>query len=70
MVHRIQRHMYAVSCGGIALIAGTLAYSRRDAIKHFQGGGFIAKEWEASKREGYRTVKALVKIIRVERKRL
>lgn len=56
------RRMYAVSCEGIGLIAGTLSYSRRDAIQHFQGGGFIAKEWEWSKRTGYRTVLALVSV--------
>jgi hypothetical protein len=54
--------MYAVSCDGIGLIAGTLAYSRREAISHFQGGGIIKKEWENQKLAGYRTVLALVEV--------
>ena len=52
MRHRIYKSMYAVSCKEIGLIGGTLSYTRREAIMHFQGGGFIAKEWEDSKREG------------------
>lgn len=59
----IRKRMYAVSCEGIGIIAGTLAYSRRDAIMHFQGGGLISKEWERSKRNGYRTVRAMIWIV-------
>lgn len=61
---KIERHaMYAVSLDGVGLIAGTLAYSRREAIRHFQHGNFIPSEWEAFRRAGYRTVKALVEIV-------
>ena len=59
---RILRRMYAVSCEGIGVISGTMAYSRREAIQHFFGGAIIAKEWEAHKRSGYQTVKCGVVI--------
>lgn len=68
MRNRVYKRMYAVSCDGIGLIAGTLAYSRRDAISHFQGGGFIRGEWEDAKTSGYRTVKAQVKVITRKKK--
>lgn len=55
--------MFAVSCEGVGLIGGTMAYTRREAIMHFQGGGFIAQDWERSKHEGYRTVEAKVAVI-------
>ena len=60
---RLRKRMYAVSQLGLGLIAGTMAYTRRDAIMHFQGGGFMPHEWEQSKRAGYRTVAACVKVI-------
>lgn len=63
MSPRIHKRMYAVSKEGVGLIAGTMAYSRREAIKHFLGAEFIP-EWEAFKRNGYRTVMAQIKIIR------
>lgn len=61
---RIHKAMYAVSCDGIGLIAGTLAYSRKGAIECFLERDFDPKDWEGFKRAGYRTVKALVKIIK------
>ncbi len=57
---RVRKQMYAVSLDGFGLISGTLAYSRKTAIMHFQGGGFIPQEWEQAKHAGYRTVKAQV----------
>lgn len=60
---RLRKRMYAVSAQGLGLIGGTMAYSRKDAIMHFQGGGFMPHEWERSKREGYRTVEAKVAIV-------
>jgi hypothetical protein len=58
-----RQRMYAVSADGLGLIAGTLSYSRRDAIMHFQGSaGILKKEWEESKRAGYRTVQAVIEI--------
>lgn len=62
---RRRRKMFAVSCKGIGLIAGTLAYSRREAIKHLFGGpAKPAKgEWGKAKQGGYRTVVAMVEII-------
>jgi hypothetical protein len=62
--YRKYKRMYAVSCKGIGLIPGTLAYSRRDAISFFQGGGTISAEWEGSKRAGYRTVQAMVRVVK------
>ncbi len=62
-LRRLHKRMYAVSQLGLGLIAGTMAYSRRDAIMHFQGGGFIPQEWERAKHEGYRTVAARVAIV-------
>lgn len=59
---RIRKQMYAVSCDGIGLIAGTLAYSRKDAISHLMGGAIIPKEWDDCKRAGYRTVRAVVEV--------
>lgn len=66
---RITKRMYAVSCEGVGLIAGTLAYSRRDAISHFQGGGIIPAEWEQAKQAGYRTVMAMVAIVSKPKRR-
>ena len=59
----LHKRMYAVSKEGIGLMAGTMAYSRQAAIKHFLGSEFVQK-WENFKRDGYRTVKARVEIIR------
>lgn len=61
---RIRKRMYAVSKDGVGLIAGTLAYSRKDAIAHFLFGESILRDWEAFKRTGYRTVMAKVEIVR------
>jgi hypothetical protein len=55
--------MYAVSKEGVGLIAGTMSYSRRAAIEHFTPLG----QWEMYKRNGYRTVMAQVKVMRVPR---
>lgn len=59
---KLYKRMYAVSCEGVGLIAGTLAYSRRGAIDHFL---HVQRdpEWGKFKRDGYRTVCAMVKII-------
>jgi hypothetical protein len=57
---RIYKRMYAVSHPGLGLVAGTLAYKRRDAIECFTPLG----QWEMYKREGYRTVVAMVKLIK------
>lgn len=62
MKRRTQKRMYAVSKEGVGLIAGTMAYSRREAIKHFLGADFVP-EWEMFKRNGYRTVMAQIKIV-------
>lgn len=57
-----RRRMYAVSADGIGLVSGTLAYSRRDAIRRFLGGENIDR-WSWYKALGsYRTVQALVEI--------
>ena len=56
---RIYKRMYAVSLDGVGPISGTLAYSRRSAIKHFTPLG----QWEKYKAAGYRTVVAMVKLI-------
>ena len=58
---RKAKRMYAVSCDGIGLIAGTLAYTRRDAISHFIGNS--RQTWEQAKHAGYRTVVAMVRLI-------
>lgn len=60
---RIRKRMYAVSLEKVGIIAGTMAYSRRAAIECFTPLG----QWEMYKREGYRTVMAQVKVIRVPR---
>lgn len=59
----LHKRMYAVSLEGVGLIAGTMSYSRRDAIERFCGAEFV-EEWENFKRDGYRTVMARVQIIR------
>ena len=64
MTRRIQKRMYAVSKEGVGLIAGTMAYSRREAIKCFLGDPAFPPEWEMFKRNGYRTVMAQIKIIK------
>jgi len=56
------RRMYAVSCDDVGLIGGTLGYNRKEAISHFLGGGVLPGEWEKHKRQGYRTVCALVEV--------
>lgn len=56
-----KKRMYAVSCEGIGLIAGTLAYTRRDAIALFRGNS--NQTWPEAKEAGYRTVCALVEIV-------
>lgn len=56
----LHKRMYAVSHEGVGIIAGTMAYSRRAAIEIFTPFG----NWEAYKRDGYRTVMARVEIIR------
>ncbi len=56
-----RRRMYAVSRDGVGLIAGTLSYSRRQAIETFCRGGKI--DWGKCKAAGYRTVKAVVEIV-------
>lgn len=53
--------MYAVSCDDVGLIAGTMSYSRRDAISQFVGNS--NQTWEQAKHAGYRTVQAAVEII-------
>lgn len=63
MRKRTKKRMYAVCCEGVGIISGTLAYSRKDAIRHFQHGAFDPPRWEQSKRAGYRTVQAAIKII-------
>lgn len=64
---RLYKRMYAVSAEGIGLIAGTLAYSRHDAISHFMNGASSRADWEPFKQAGYRTVLAQVKIIEKRR---
>lgn len=59
---RPKHRMFAVSAEGIGIIAGTMAYSRQDAINHLFGGGPAKGEWEAMKRSGYRTVEVCVEI--------
>lgn len=61
---RRRTRMYAVSCEGVGIIAGTLAYSRREAIRHFSHGPIIPGEWERSKRAGYRTVMAMIEVVK------
>lgn len=63
---RISKRMYAVSCDGVGLIAGTLAYSRRDAIALFIGNS--SQNWNQAKEAGYRTVMAMIKIIKRNRR--
>lgn len=66
MKHRIKKRMYAVSCDGIGLIAGTMAYSRANAICHFlssQAGEYEKEDWQNFKADGYRTVKAMVQVL-------
>lgn len=63
---RTHKRMYAVSCDGIGLIAGTLAYTRREAIKH--ATSYDMERWEEMRRAGYRTVVAMVKIIMRKRR--
>lgn len=60
---RVRKRMYAVSLEGVGLIAGTLAYSRKDAIRHFHGGYIEPHEWNLNKADGYRTVQALVEVV-------
>ena len=59
----LHKRMYAVSLERVGIIAGTMAYSRREAIKHFCGAEFV-QEWEKFKHGGYRTVMARIEIIR------
>lgn len=59
----LYKRMYAVSLERVGLIAGTMAYSRRDAIGHFLDDCKSA-DWEQFKRSGYRTVLARVEVIR------
>jgi hypothetical protein len=59
----LHKRMYAVSLEGVGLIAGTMAYSRRNAIEHFLHTA-RSPEWEKFKQAGYRTVMARVQIIR------
>jgi hypothetical protein len=56
----LHKRMYAVSKEGLGIIAGTMAYSRREAIDLFTPLG----KWERYKKDGYRTVMARVEIIR------
>lgn len=56
---RTWRRMYGVSCKRVGLISGTLAFSRKEAIDLFTPFG----RWEEYKRDGYRTVVALVKLV-------
>lgn len=56
----LHKRMYAVSLDGLGIIAGTMAYSRREAIELFTPLG----KWERYKKDGYRTVMARVEIIR------
>ena len=58
------KQMYAVSCDGIGIIAGTMAYSRGAAIDFFlPPKDRDPADWESFKRSGYRTVKARVQVI-------
>lgn len=61
MLTRKRKQMYAISCDGIGLIAGTLGYSRRDAISLFLGNS--RQTWPQAKSSGYRSVRALVEIV-------
>lgn len=67
---RIYKRMYAVSLEGVGLIAGTMAYSRRNAIEHFLCG-VKNTNWEGFKRAGYRTVlaKVLTRLLPFQRRR-
>lgn len=58
---RQQKRMYAISCEGIGLIAGTLAYSRREAIIGFLSNS--NQTWAQAKHAGYRSVMALIEIV-------
>jgi hypothetical protein len=60
--NRIYKRMYAVSLEGVGMIAGTMAYSRKNAIEHFLCGARNTS-WEQFKHAGYRTVMAQVKIL-------
>lgn len=63
---RKRKNMYAVSGKGVGIVAGTIAYSRSDAICLFQGpdvSRVVSSWWAQSKRGGYRTVKVAVRII-------
>ena len=59
----LHKRMYAVSLERVGIIAGTMAYSRRNAIDHFLCNS-AATDWEQFKRSGYRTVLARVEVIR------
>lgn len=59
----LHKRMYAVSLEGVGLIAGTMAYSRKNAIEHFLCG-VRNTSWEQFKHAGYRTVMARVEVIR------
>ena len=62
---RKRRQLYAISADGFGLLTGTLAPSRKAAIVEFQLScpeGSFALNWEAAKRAGYRTVRAVVEI--------
>ncbi len=48
--------IYAVVCDGVGYIAGTAAYSREDAIRHFLTGGEGEKEWADFRLSGHKTV--------------
>jgi hypothetical protein len=63
---RIRRKMYAVSQARVGIIAGTMAYSRRQAIAHFLDGGTVIG-WEGYKRSGYRTVQVKIVVTRDQR---
>jgi hypothetical protein len=63
---RKRKRMYAVSCEGVGLIAGTLGYSRRSAIGMFLDNS--SQTWGEAKAAGYRTVQAMVEIITQDRR--
>jgi hypothetical protein len=56
-----RKRMYAVSLDGVGLIAGTLAYNRQGAVRHFLEGS--KTPWRSFKESGYRTVLAMVEVI-------
>lgn len=58
---KLHKRMYSVSKDGIGIIAGTLSYSRKEAIRHFLDGS--PHDWEMFKQTGYRTVMAKVEVI-------